>query len=108
MAKRKLRLYSEDEKHSPFSSFFFFSPLPFPRLLLGAMHAPNGERASKLSSSSPTAQQQQNRNIIKKLHALNWRFATQTIRYRMAVKHLDLNKSNTSAWGMQQDLIHFH
>jgi len=28
-----------------FSSFFFFSPLAFPRLLLGAMHTPNGERA---------------------------------------------------------------
>jgi len=33
------------EKQSPFSSFFFFSPLAFPRLLLGAMHTPNGERA---------------------------------------------------------------
>jgi len=67
MAKRKLRLYSEDEKHSPFSSFFFFSPLPFPRLLLGAMHAPNGERAS---SAQAAQLRNSNKTETIKLHAL--------------------------------------
>lgn len=33
------------QSQSPFSSFFFFSPFAFPRLLLGAMHTPSGARA---------------------------------------------------------------
>lgn len=95
MVERKLKQASdEDHKgmHSPFSSFFFFSPLAFPRLLLGAMHA-RAQRQAQLK----LAAQLQLRNSSNKIKSLNntssgGRFPhTQTVRYRMAVGHLGLN-----------------
>jgi hypothetical protein len=60
------------KKKLPFSSFFLFSPLAFPRLLLDAMSAPNGEQVQHKDAHLDHAIK---RNTFSRIHECNWRQA---------------------------------
>ena len=64
------------EKQSPFSSFFFFSPLAFPRLLLGAMHTPNGERAQLNQPNCTTDVKPTHKLLLRMFDTIEWLSST--------------------------------